>query len=552
MKIIKILFILLFFSCNDKDSNEYDYLNLNFEQFDDNGQLLSWFIPKRYNIVIDSIDQSDGKYSIILKPMQHISTDHIYLDSTREVSIDVEFDFKVKLSENISNVFYFEITWHNFEKGWISTVDTIKLKKSNNWVTYKQNIISKKGFVACKMSFGYSKSTVALDNVKILIDGDKYQPMILNDRNRQILRDAAVVFDFKNDLIPEIALAEISSNFSSASIVSLGECTHGTKEIFLAKKEIIKYLVENKNFKTIVFESNMGNLELANEFLNMDYISGVDSALSKLFGIYQTKEVRSIFDWIKKYNSSKSIDERVQIAGCDVQSDKAPFQYLQSFSITSNRKILKLLGDYRNEYKVPELLLIVKSIEDEIEMVKEKLSKKNYRKLKHNADLLRQFVKFDSGMQTRDYLMAENIKYIVNHENKVIFWAHNSHIQKYGEKTGAFLKDQNQYVLGFVVNEGTYRAYPKKSREYYLEDNILNRVNCNSYEYFLSMLNDESFFINLEDVNDIETLKHKNLMTNIGHTVPNSRFSNIDLFRAFDGIIYFDKTTSAEGVNQVY
>jgi erythromycin esterase-like protein len=82
-------------------------------------------------------------------------------------------------------------------------------------------------------------------------------------------------------------LRPIAEILKDKTVIGLGEGTHGTREFYLYKARLIKYLILHQNLKLVLFESNMAGLDLENQ--------------SALFSIYQTREVTDLINWIKAY-----------------------------------------------------------------------------------------------------------------------------------------------------------------------------------------------------------------------------------------------------------
>ena len=52
-----------------------------------------------------------------------------------------------------------------------------------------------------------------------------------------------------------------------ASVVLLGECTHGTEEFYKLRAEITKVLCETRGFSAVVFEADWPTMEQANDYI---------------------------------------------------------------------------------------------------------------------------------------------------------------------------------------------------------------------------------------------------------------------------------------------
>nr|HMQ62293.1 hypothetical protein [Flavilitoribacter sp.] len=100
-------------------------------------------------------------------------------------------------------------------------------------------------------------------------------------------------------------------------IVLIGEFNHGSKEVFLLRNSLIRYLHENLGFNTVLFESGIGELALPN--LQMDNLSPKQMTFG-FFGGWRTLEFRELMGFIRA--------EKMTVAGFDVQRTGGSFRQL--------------------------------------------------------------------------------------------------------------------------------------------------------------------------------------------------------------------------------
>ncbi|MHA4112380.1 erythromycin esterase family protein, partial [Bacillus cereus] len=113
-----------------------------------------------------------------------------------------------------------------------------------------------------------------------------------------------------NDLKP------LKDMVGSASIVGLGEATHGAHEVFTMKHRIVNYLVSEKGFTNLVLEEGWDRaLELDRYVL-----TGKGNPSQHLSPTFKTKEMLALLDWIRQYNANPKHKSKVRIIGMDIQS----------------------------------------------------------------------------------------------------------------------------------------------------------------------------------------------------------------------------------------
>lgn len=105
--------------------------------------------------------------------------------------------------------------------------------------------------------------------------------------------------------------------FAPASLIGIGQHTHGTKEIFQAQADLFIYLVEKHGVRTLLWEDSWGKVAPIN-----DYIQGKQSDLGPLamdlMRAWRTLEVGNLFRWMRKWNGDHPGDP-VDLIGIDIQ-----------------------------------------------------------------------------------------------------------------------------------------------------------------------------------------------------------------------------------------
>jgi erythromycin esterase len=89
-----------------------------------------------------------------------------------------------------------------------------------------------------------------------------------------------------------------------AHIVSLGECTHGTREVFQMKHRLVEYLASERGFTIFSIEANMPEAYRLNEYV----LDGKGDPKELISGMYfwtwNTEEVLAMVEWMRRFNQS--------------------------------------------------------------------------------------------------------------------------------------------------------------------------------------------------------------------------------------------------------
>lgn len=331
-----------------------------------------------------------------------------------------------------------------------------------------------------------------------------------------------------NDLKP------LKNMVGSASIVGLGEATHGAHEIFTMKHRIVKYLVSEKGFTNLVLEEGWDRaLELDRYVL-----TGKGNPSQHLSPTFKTKEMLDLLDWIRQYNANPKHKSKVRIIGMDIQSvNENVYGSIIEYIKANNSKLLP-----RVEEKIKGLIPVTKDLNTFESLTKEEKENyvldakqisalleenksylngksKEFAWIKQNARIIEQFTTMLATPPDKpadfylkhDIAMYENAKWTEEHLGKTIVWAHNGHVSKtnmlpfiYPKVAGQHLAEYygKRYVsIGTSVYEGQYNV--KNSNGEFGPYGTLKSDDPNSYNYIFGQVKKDQFFIDLRKANGV-------------------------------------------------
>ena len=119
-------------------------------------------------------------------------------------------------------------------------------------------------------------------------------------------------------------LRPLRTAIGDARIVSLGEATHGTREIFQMKHRITEFLASELGFTIFSIEANMPEAYLVNDYV----LHGKGDPRALLAGMYfwtwNTEEVLAMIEWMRQFNASGK--GRIQFTGFDMQTARVAIE----------------------------------------------------------------------------------------------------------------------------------------------------------------------------------------------------------------------------------
>ncbi len=258
-------------------------------------------------------------------------------------------------------------------------------------------------------------------------------------------------------------LAAFARAIDSARIVALGESTHGTREFFLLKHRLLRFLVQREGFRIFAIEAN----QLATERVNR-YVQGgpgtAREAMRVLFRLWNTEEMEALIEWLRSYNLAHP-DGMVRFIGYDMQDHRAPADTLRAFLLRVQPALVPLqdalLGEYRGQpsYATPSVDDTIRArwatqaatLWDTVRSHRSQwLSGMTTRKdsvavewAVQSANLLRQATSFNVALFSpeRDSLMAANLDWYLRtlgDGDRAVVWAHDVHVSRGGDTALSF------------------------------------------------------------------------------------------------------------------
>ena len=117
----------------------------------------------------------------------------------------------------------------------------------------------------------------------------------------------------------EFEQATISDQLTAATVLALGEATHGTSQFQLARVQLLAK-VADKGFTTIALEEDAGTASKVDAWLQGGPGTAEEATSLLSFRIYRTKEMAELLSWIRDWNDSHDDAEHIRLYGVDEPS----------------------------------------------------------------------------------------------------------------------------------------------------------------------------------------------------------------------------------------
>ena len=260
--------------------------------------------------------------------------------------------------------------------------------------------------------------------------------------------------------VPLDDLAPLDGIVDGATIVALGEATHGTREYFQLKHRIIRYLIEKRGFTTFALEANVTECRAVDAYIQGGPGDPRELLSNLYFWVWDTEEVLALVEWLRAWNGDRR-HPRVSLVGFDMQTKEIAFQSAARFvklSPEDTKRSLETRAAYIEgiatiESRLATTRVVPQEIRDDFEVVRQWLALTGTKTPAEEHRL-------------RDRFMADNIASRASRPGagKMIVWAHNMHVeQDYEFAMGTYLAQRfaTAYVpIGFLFDRGTYNASP--------------------------------------------------------------------------------------------
>ena len=127
-------------------------------------------------------------------------------------------------------------------------------------------------------------------------------------------------------------LAPLKPIVGTASIVGLGEETHGTHEFIEMKARLVEFLISDMGFTTLVMENDWGSSQLLDAYINGGPGDLQTIMTQALFGSWQTQEYEQLFAWLRAYNANPAHTAKIHFLGMDLQVfDQDDFDTVENY-----------------------------------------------------------------------------------------------------------------------------------------------------------------------------------------------------------------------------
>jgi erythromycin esterase-like protein len=395
----------------------------------------------------------------------------------------------------------------------------------------------------------------------------------------------------------------LMARVGDASLVLLGEATHGSHEFYAARAEITQRLIREKGFDAIAVEADWPDALRASRYVqgaNRD--TNATEALRDFERfprwMWRNTEVRDFIEALRCDNLAKAGTERIGFYGLDLYSLRssmdAVLRYLAKIDVAAEKRARQRYGCFDHVAEDPQRYGYVTtfgmtpSCEQETLRQLAELTRDATRFLEHdgpaaedelfyaqqNARVAANAEAYYRSMfrgrseswNRRDSHMAETLQALIKHLSerrgrpaKIVVWAHNSHL---GDARATQMGDTGQLNLGQLVRENfdaksllvgfTTHTGSVTAASEWDEPAELKRVrpsHPDSFERLFHEVGIPEFLIAPAEVaalRGVRMIERAIGVIYLPHSERLSHYFDTTLARQFDVVIHIDRTRALE------
>ncbi|MBL7473320.1 erythromycin esterase family protein [Robertkochia sediminum] len=318
----------------------------------------------------------------------------------------------------------------------------------------------------------------------------------INLSNAQV-NDHVYELNSIDNLITEDVKKLIDENLESKRVVFLGEAEHHIGSDFLAKSQFVRYLVLEKGYTEIAFESDFFGLYF-------------DHNKRNLFPFWsRSVQCQALFEFLDEHNVTiwgfdnqlySIFSQQNFVNKLRIYLDQNNIDYAHDFMSLAKRALGN--GSSLNKGRANnEIESLIASVDNLLENVTIRNDKTWYQILESfKSHILQNNSKKNTGIAIRDTQMAKNLNFLVRDldEKKIIVWLANAHMAKTendfmkGQTMGSQFIKQNpgiSYHIAFSSIQMPYRKERWLEKCHNDDENLLHFLPTLEKNFFLDSKN---------------------------------------------------------------
>ncbi len=325
-------------------------------------------------------------------------------------------------------------------------------------------------------------------------------------------------------------MAALDPMFAEATVVGLGEATHGTREFFQLKHRMLEYLVERHGFTVFGLEANRTECRAIEHYVQTGEGDPQEALAGIYFWTWNTQEVLELVEWMRQYNVTH--DNALHFVGFDAQTPNVAARNVDAFlarvdAQAPQREAVARFGQPWNTQSYQELAPaerkqvgealahLATRFDDNQAQWTAATSADAFADAREDLEVVQQVLRgrdadMSESFAVRDRAMADNVLHIEQRYGKgtkAVLWAHNGHIARSWSATdvmGKYIGDalgQRYVSVGFAFDRGGFQALAMNGDQFQgLREHVIGSAGDGDFEAALREGGPELFALPLRRV----------------------------------------------------
>ncbi|TLU65832.1 erythromycin esterase family protein [Thalassotalea litorea] len=321
------------------------------------------------------------------------------------------------------------------------------------------------------------------------------------------VRDTSVAMETVEPGMPRDDLQAFGEMVGDARIVTLGEPTHGNREVFRLKHRLLEYLVREKGFTIFGIEAPFAESSDLNDYVLHGRGSAEEALASLTMWAWDTREVAAMLDWMRDYNADPENETKLKIFGFDMQTPERAARLALSYIDQNDApefalRMSEALGHLTVPYSDGDELgwrpwlehdwnaevletakALVERFDERQKAFVPRTGELEWDRMRQHARQLLWWVEAshndgEHSVAVRDLTMFRHINWFMEQEGpaaKAVLWAHNSHFTTHNAKRWGDWESAGKHLrqhygddlvnVGMLFGEGQFTALNAKTVE---------------------------------------------------------------------------------------
>lgn len=353
--------------------------------------------------------------------------------------------------------------------------------------------------------------------------------------------ELAVPFPDTGELTAIDLSDRLRSRVDDATIIGLGEASHGTQEFFELRFRLTRLLVEEYGVRVVGIEAGFDPLCQVAELVDAGE-GDIRTLLaeSDIYRPWKTQPMVDLFEWLQSFNASRPPEDRVHVYGFDMTIIEHAATGLESYlervgadiDASLHEDFDSIMAGYSSDDERQTLLESAQRVHSTLRPMldanesawAEADSRRAYERVRYRLHLIERQLEaherdHEGRMALRDETMAENVEWIRGlSTGPIVLWAANGHLNRGRhilEEWDVDVRSMGEWLarsheegycpIGFGLGIGEVAALDGETEE--ISEYPIPNPPSKSIPDVLRQVDESPFYLRVDDLHDDSSIQ---------------------------------------------